>query len=84
MKSCPVKTCEEPVPTDKLMCRYHWFKVPLQLRTAVLSAYHSWRASVGSRTRTPESLQKAGDKLRKAQEAAIQSVNDQLIGKTTA
>lgn len=84
MKSCPVATCEEPTPSDKHMCRYHWFKVPLHLRTAVWSAYNSYLAAIKKRDRTVESVKKAGDKLREAQAAATKSVDEQLLGKVAS
>lgn len=80
MNRCPVKTCGEPVPPDRYMCRGHWFKVPQHLRTAVWSAYNSYNAVVRSSKRTVEKVTAAGNKLRKAQLEALRAVHKQIFG----
>jgi hypothetical protein len=81
VKPCTVETCEEPVPNDRHMCRYHWFKTPLHLRNNVWAAYNRYNAAHRSRDR--EKLVKAAEALRKAQDAATAAVNAQILGKAT-
>lgn len=37
---CAAEGCEVPVPSNLLMCRAHWYRVPVPIRRAVL---HHWR-----------------------------------------
>lgn len=38
---CPITSCVTKLHPGLLMCRYHWFQVPPQLRNNVL---RTWRA----------------------------------------
>lgn len=38
---CPITSCVTKLHPGHLMCRYHWFEVPPQLRTRV---WRTWRA----------------------------------------
>lgn len=42
MWKCPV--CDTPIPTDKLMCRVHWYLTPRELRDDLWRAIrtHGW------------------------------------------
>lgn len=37
--TCHAVGCERSVPPQMLMCKPHWFKVPLQLRNRVWATY---------------------------------------------
>jgi len=36
---CPIDPCPRSVPTEMLMCKEHWFKVPQDLRRQVWAVY---------------------------------------------
>ena len=36
---CHTVGCDKPVPPSMLMCRGHWFRVPVSLRMAVVRHY---------------------------------------------
>jgi len=36
---CAAEGCEKIVPSDMLMCRKHWFKVPKDIRDRVWASY---------------------------------------------
>ncbi len=38
---CHAIACEAEVPPAMLMCRKHWFRVPLKLRNQVWAEYHN-------------------------------------------
>ena len=44
---CPVSGCSRNVAAHMLMCRPHWYQVPLPLRNAVWAA---WRGGAGAGT----------------------------------
>ena len=64
---CPILPCPADVPSNLLMCGYHWRMVPPGLRAAVWSAYDHGRG-IASR------------ELSAAQTAAITAVREQLAG----
>ncbi len=37
--TCHAENCSVPVPPKMLMCRLHWYMVPLRLRNAVWREY---------------------------------------------
>lgn len=37
--TCHAIACEKPVPPQMLMCKKHWFMVPLKLRNRVWATY---------------------------------------------
>ena len=39
---CPVDGCGVTIATDRLMCPWHWSKVPAELRDNVYSAVRSY------------------------------------------
>lgn len=38
---CPITSCVTKLHPGHLMCRYHWFQVPPQMRSRV---WRTWRA----------------------------------------
>lgn len=36
---CAADSCEKIVPSDRLMCKPHWFKVPKDLRDRIWAGY---------------------------------------------
>ncbi len=70
---CPKKGCPEPVRRGQLMCRDHWYRVPIALRREV---NETWRAV----NRTHDDLAAHKDafaRYRLARQAAIDAVNAQ-------
>ena len=65
---CPAVGCTREVRQDMLMCRNHWFMVPLPLRRAVWSAWQDG-AGIG----TPQHTARI--------KAAIRSVNEKLAAR---
>lgn len=55
--------CPASIPKGHLMCRTHWFRVPMDLRGRVLGALDAWNNGSG-----------ALGELRDAQEAAVAAV----------
>ena len=55
---CPVSGCRRRIAPRALMCRRHWRRVPMHLRSAVLRARRAWRALVraGGPDDSPEHL----------------------------
>jgi hypothetical protein len=47
MSRCAVPGCTDPCRSGMLMCRWHWFRVPVALRRAVNSA---WKELVAANT----------------------------------
>lgn len=47
---CAVEDCVIQVSQSRLMCAYHWFKVPAELRREVSSLWTSWLKFHGQRT----------------------------------
>lgn len=47
---CAATGCHTEISVHKLMCAYHWFKVPPDLRREVSASYQVYRAYRGSRT----------------------------------
>lgn len=41
MHTCHAISCDTPVDPSLLMCRAHWFRVPLAMRNAVWREYHN-------------------------------------------
>ena len=39
--TCHAIACDVPVPPEMLMCRKHWFTVPVGLRNRVWTEYHN-------------------------------------------
>lgn len=37
---CAAQGCTREVPVRMLMCRTHWFRVPLHLRNRIWAGYH--------------------------------------------
>lgn len=75
MHPCPVHHCKDSeVPDEHLMCRRHWFMVPLPMQDAVVKAYRQL-SRVLSRG-VPDASLRAATALREAQEAATRYVND--------
>lgn len=60
--------CHAEIPTAMFGCKFHWFALPLLLRTAIQGAY--WRFQRGEVG--------AIEHLREAQQAAIAYVNRNL------
>ncbi|HEX9844160.1 MAG TPA: hypothetical protein VGC20_15485 [bacterium] len=56
--TCHAKDCRVRVPRKRLMCRRHWFMVPLALRLDVLAAYRPGQETPGWRP-SPDYLQAA-------------------------
>jgi hypothetical protein len=46
MHTCHAKRCGKPVPPEMLMCRRHWFMVPLKLRRAVWREYRDGQCNL--------------------------------------
>ena len=44
---CPGDGCTEQVPSNRLMCRADWYRVPKPLRDAV---WNTWRSGAGAGT----------------------------------
>lgn len=40
---CALDGCHTQISASRLMCAYHWFKVPAELRREVTSAWTIWR-----------------------------------------
>lgn len=36
---CAISDCEKVIPRTRLMCKRHWFQVPISLRNAVWDTY---------------------------------------------
>ena len=62
---CPVDGCLLVIPFELLMCRAHWYTVPLNLRKDVS---YFWRTAPGSPA------------YRLARDEAIRYVNDKIRG----
>jgi hypothetical protein len=60
---CAMRGCGETIPIGHLMCRRHWFSVPIELRSEVNGALRGWLAG-----KVPIGM------LRLAQEEAIKAV----------
>lgn len=50
MHPCFAPDCAELVRDDLLMCRRHWYRVPLHLRRAVWAAYRGPGPGSGAHT----------------------------------
>lgn len=48
---CAAPGCAIEVTTHKLMCTYHWFKVPAHLRREVTGRYQTYRLHPGPLSR---------------------------------
>jgi len=80
MHPCPVRHCKESeVPDGHLMCRRHWFMVPLPMQEAVVKAYSQFCRVL--RRGVPHAKLLAAATLREAQEAATKHVNERLEAK---
>ena len=74
-RSCPVAGCGMPIAGHRLMCKWHWLRVPKPLRDAVWHWLTKWREAcsstsgmhIGDRVATT-------NRFREAQAAAIGSV----------
>lgn len=40
---CAIEDCHIQVSASRLMCAYHWFKVPAELRREVTGSWTIWR-----------------------------------------
>lgn len=67
---CPVDGCEKRMPQQVLMCKPHWFAVPLHLRRAVTSAWQRVQ-------RTGGDWMEPG--YQRARQAAIDAVNQRSV-----
>ena len=65
---CPAPHCSEDVPDHMLMCKPHWFKVPVQIRSRV------WRAWKKLQSALPADREQASSEHGQAIHAAIESL----------
>ncbi len=69
--TCPIKTCDQQVKSDHLMCREHWYMLPRSIRSEV---WNSWRARQNAMSHTA-TVQRHED----AKWHAIQAVNQMVL-----
>jgi hypothetical protein len=48
VQSCPIARCGREIDPSRLMCRYHWYTVPKELRDRV---WATWRSGHGAFSR---------------------------------
>lgn len=65
-RGCAVPSCEERIPTSRLMCSPHWEQVPAELRRRVTAAWRIWKLNFLDRV--------SADRHQSAAEAAVQAV----------
>lgn len=44
---CPADGCDQCIPSNRLMCRADWYRVPKPIRDAV---WNTWRSGAGAGT----------------------------------
>lgn len=54
MKGCAIPGCTDPCRSRQLMCKWHWRKVPAQLKAAVLSTWAKVSKPMRDDPRGPE------------------------------
>lgn len=70
--NCAAIGCHKQVAASMLMCRAHWYQVPLPLRNLVWAAFRNYETAC---KRSSSKIQaEMLDKLRTAQDAAVSAV----------